>query len=319
MQDVSGFFSACRPAGWFRQNAEGVSRLRLSPRLFLGGFLFKMGMMEPQSIFFLEVEKIKPNPYQPRREFDQAALKELADSVREYGILEPLIVSRLEHETASGVQVEYQLLAGERRLMAAKLAGLTTVPAIIREEPEERVKLEIALIENLQREDLNPMERARAFARLADNFGMAQREIAVRVGKSRESVANAMRLLQLPIEAQKALEAGQISEGHARAILSVPGIHKQQLLLKEILAKNLTVREAEEIAKQLGGGQERFRPKVIVMPDPMSQELETKLEEALGAKVVLKKYGEKGEISIKFQTPEELNEIINKIVGQEAY
>lgn len=285
--------------------------------MFLWGFLFRIGLMEPQSIFYLEVEKIKPNPYQPRREFDEAALKELADSVREYGILEPLIVARMESDTASGIGVHYELLAGERRLMAAKLAGLTTVPAIIREKPEERMKLEIALIENLQREDLNPMERARAFARLADNFGMAQREIAARVGKSRESVANAMRLLQLPIEAQKALEAGRISEGHARAILSVPGAQKQHSLLEEILGRNLTVREAEEIARQLGGGEERFRPKVMVMPDPMSQELATKLEEVLGAKVTLKKYGEKGEISIKFHTPEELNEIINKIVGQE--
>jgi ParB family chromosome partitioning protein len=275
--------------------------------------------MESNAIFWLEVEKIKPNPYQPRRDFNQKGLQELAASVQEYGILEPLLVSRIEKQSPDGILVEYQLLAGERRLMAAKLAGLSTVPAIVRQEPEGRTKLEISLVENIQREDLNPMERARAFANLADEFGLVQREIALRVGKSRESVANTMRLLQLPSEAQKALERGEITEGHARAILSIPDAAKQRALLGEILAKNLTVRESEEIAKIQGGGEERFRPKVLVTPDPLSKELETKLEGALGTKVVLKKYGTKGEITIKFHSPEELNEIINKIVGQDVY
>lgn len=272
--------------------------------------------MESQAIFYIEVDKIEPNPYQPRRDFDEGAIGELAESVKEYGILEPLIVSRVEKDISSGTSVSYQLIAGERRLLAAKKAGLSTVPAIIRQLPEERMKLELALIENLQREDLNPVERARAFAKMADQFGLAQREIALKVGKSRESVANTMRLLQLPMESQKALERGEITEGHARAILSIPNPEKQRALLGEILSKSLTVREAEDIAKEYGGGEERFRPKVIVTPDPFSKELETKLEEALGTKVVLKKYGPKGEIAIKFHSPEELNTIIQKIVGK---
>jgi ParB family chromosome partitioning protein len=269
------------------------------------------------SVFYLEIAKIKPNPYQPRKDFNELTLKELADSVREYGVLEPLLVSRVERPLESGgVDVEYQLVAGERRLMAAKLAGLSTVPALIREIPDERMKLEIALIENLQREDLNSMEKARAFAHLADKFGLPQREIALRIGKSRESVANTMRLLQLPLEAQKALAEEKITEGHARAILSVPNSEKQRGLLEEILAKNLTVRDAEELARNLGGGEARFRPKLVVMPDPLSQELQAQLEEKLGAKVILKKFGSKGEIAIKFHTPEELTAIAEKLLGK---
>jgi len=279
------------------------------------------GMAAPKrdlAIFWLEAEKIQPNPYQPRRSFDETGLKELADSIREYGILEPLIVARVEKEVPTGREVEYQLMAGERRLMAAKIAGLSTVPAIIRENPEERQKLEIALIENIQRTDLNGMERARAFARLADEFGLAQREIALRVGKSRESVANTLRLLQLPSEAQKALEEGKISEGHARAILSLSSPEKQRALLGDVLTKHLTVRDAEEYARVHGGGEARFKPKIEVMPDPLSREVETRLEEALGAKVELRKRGQKGLLVIGFHTPEELDAIVGKICGGET-
>ncbi len=142
----------------------------------------------------IEVEKIKPNPYQPRKHFDNESLKELAESIREYGILQPLIVSRVEKETEFGRAVEYQLIAGERRLRAAQLLGLERVPAIIRPSLEERQKLEAAIIENIQRSDLNPLETARGFAKLADEFGLPQREIADRIGKSRAYVANMLRL-----------------------------------------------------------------------------------------------------------------------------
>jgi len=272
--------------------------------------------MEPNAIFWLEVEKIKPNPYQPRRDFDQEGLEELAASIREYGILEPLIVARQEKEVPGGKETEYQLLAGERRLMAAKLAGLNTVPAIIRANPEERHKLEIALTENIQRTDLNPLERARAFARLVDEFGLSQREVALRVGKSRETVANTLRLLSLPEEAQRALQDGRITEGHARAILAIDTVEKQRALLGEILVKNLNVREAEKLAHQFGAGG-RPRPQIEVSLDPLSQELETKLEEVLGTKVSLRKYGEKGIISINFHSPEELDAIVSRICGGE--
>jgi ParB family chromosome partitioning protein len=277
--------------------------------------------MHSQSIFYLEVEKISPNPYQPRRDFNEAALKELADSVREYGILEPLIVARLEKENPSGgITIQYQLIAGERRLMAAKIVGLSTVPAIIREGDDERVKLEIALIENLQREDLNPMERARAFARLADEFGLVQREIAFRIGKSREWVANTMRLLSLPLSAQQALEQGKMTEGHGRVVLSVLNTEEQKRLIEMIISKQLTVREALEEVEAFGLSRRRdvSRPRFTVSdPDPVTKDLTSRLEETLGAKVVVRNRGERGEISIAFHTPEELDAIVQKIIGEE--
>jgi ParB family chromosome partitioning protein len=273
--------------------------------------------MQPQAIFYIEVEKIKPNPYQPRRDFDEAALKELADSVREYGILEPLIVSRREAASPHGIVTEYQLIAGERRLIAAKLVGLSTVPAIIREGDDERVKLEIALIENLQREDLNPIERARAFARLADEFGLAQREIALRVGKSREWVANTMRLLTLPPEAQKALEEGKITEGHARVVLSLADVEAQRRLIELVVSRHLTVRETLEEAGAVGFSRRRevSRPRLVAEEDPIAKDLTARLEEALGTRVVVRNRGERGEISIVFHTPEEFDAIIQKLIG----
>lgn len=278
-------------------------------------------IMQTNTVFYLETEKIKPNPFQPRKEFNRESLEELANSIREFGILEPLIVSRVEKETETGRVVEYQLLAGERRLMAAKLVGLTTVPAIIRDNVEEREKLEIALIENLQREDLNAIERAKAFAELADKFNLSQREIAFKMGKSREFVANTLRLLQLPLEVQKALEAGKISEGHARIILSLEMPEQQKALLGRILAYNLTVRQTEESAKQLKkqfqtsfSGQEIFAPNF----DPELEELENLLEEALKTRVILKKKGRKGMIAISFNSQEELENIIGRIIGNET-
>ncbi len=276
-----------------------------------------------QSIFYIEIEKIKPNPYQPRKDFDQESLKELANSIREYGILEPLIVSRQEIQTPSGFTTEYQLIAGERRLMAAKLVGLSTVPAIVRQGDDERVKLEIALIENLQREDLNPIERARAFVRLADEFGLSQREIALRIGKSREWVANTMRLLSLPPEVQKALEEGKITEGHARILLTISNIFDQKALLELIVSKNLTVREAmAEIGrknlKRRNIPAESIQPQLVSSEDPITRDLRLKLEEALGTKVSVRSRGDRGEIAITYHSPEELEVIIKKIVGKDA-
>ncbi|MEW5805720.1 MAG: ParB/RepB/Spo0J family partition protein [Patescibacteria group bacterium] len=277
--------------------------------------------MEAQSIFYIETEKIKPNPFQPRREFDPNNLEELANSIKEYGILEPLLAVRAEKYTESGTEVEYQLLAGERRLRAAKLVGLNTVPVIIKENIADREKLEIALIENLQREDINSIERAKAFAELADKFKLSQREIAFRVGKSREFVANTLRLLQLPQEIQRALENGKVSEGHARIILSLNLPEQQKALLGRIISYNLTVRQAEESAKQLkkqaqysAGSYEQIIPNF----DPELEELESLLEETLKTRVILKKKGRKGMIAINFNSQEELENIIEKIIGSEA-
>ena len=281
--------------------------------------------MEPKSVFYLEVEKIKPNPFQPRRDFNQEYLDELANSIREYGILEPLIVTRKEVETASGHDVNYELLAGERRLLAAKIVGLSTVPALIKDNVQDREKLEIAIIENVQREDLNPVERARAFAQLADKFGLSQREVAFRVGKSREAVANAMRLLQLPFEIQKALEERRITEGHARVILSVASPDKQRLLLARILANAMTVRQTELAAKQIMK-QDMYQAMDALQPaaleqnedaDPQLQELGSKLEEVLNTRVLVRKRGPKGVIAINFNSPEELGAIIQKILKKD--
>ncbi|OGY39243.1 MAG: hypothetical protein A2418_01505 [Candidatus Brennerbacteria bacterium RIFOXYC1_FULL_41_11] len=271
--------------------------------------------MQSSSIFYLETSKIKPNPLQPRREFDQTSLEELANSIKEYGILEPLIVTRSEKETQVGRDVEYQLLAGERRLMAAKIAGLSTVPTIIKDNIEDQEKLEIALVENIQREDLNPIEKAKGFANLMDKFGLSQREVAFRVGKSREAVANALRLLQLPSEIQRALEEKKITEGHARIILSLPGSDKQRMLLGRILSYNLTVRQTEITAKELIRETSFSSPtnEFVFGAELELKEIENKLEETLNTKVMLRKKGAKGVIAINFSTQEELENIIRTI------
>ena len=208
-----------------------------------------------ESVFWIELEKIKPNPFQPRREFGEAALKELAESIREYGVLQPIVITRKE-VSGEGVgqvlSVEYELLAGERRLRAAKLAGLPHIPAVIREETNDKARLEIALIENLQREDLNPLDKAKAFKQLIDSFGMLQREVAERIGKSREVVANTMRLLTLPEDMQHGVAAGAITEGHTRPLLMLASHPEDQKnLYAKITADKLSVREAELAARNI--------------------------------------------------------------------
>ncbi len=177
--------------------------------------------IEGEHIFHLEVEKIKPNPHQPRREFDEELLKDLAASIREFGLLQPIVVSKIEKETDTGTQVEYQLIAGERRLRAAKILGLERVPAIIRSIMKDTEKLEMAIVENLQRENLNAIETARAYAKLQDEFGLTQREVAARLGKSRETIANTLRLLSLPSEIKEAVAKNKINESQARLLLTI--------------------------------------------------------------------------------------------------
>jgi ParB/RepB/Spo0J family partition protein len=275
-----------------------------------------------EAVYLIEVEKIKPNPYQPRKHFDDESLKELAESIREYGILQPLIVSRVEKETDFGRSVEYQLIAGERRLRAAQLLGLERVPAIIRPSLEERQKLEAAIIENIQRSDLNPLETARGFAKLADEFGLPQREIAERIGKSRAYVANMLRLLELPSEAQRSLEEGKITESHARLLLSIQNPEKQRALLGEILSRKLTVRETEILTRRilempLGEFVQKHQDVSISdLGDALEKEIERKLEEIFGTKVEVKKRGNKGKITINFFSEEELNEILKKLVKE---
>ena len=228
----------------------------------------------------------------------------------------------MEKETPYGQTVEYQLIAGERRLRAAQLIGLEKVPVIIRSSLEERQKLEAAIIENIQRTDLSPLETARSFAKLAEEFGLSQREIAERVGKSRAYIANTLRLLELPSEAQKALEEGKITESHARLILSIENPEKKRALLGEILSRRLTVRETEILTKRilempLGVFvSQKQETSVSDLGDALEKEIEKKLEEIFGTKVEVKKHGDKGKITINFFSDEELEEILKKLVKE---
>ena len=263
------------------------------------------------SIFWIEVEKIKPNPYQPRREFDQAALKDLADSIRMYGLLQPLVVTRREIiKPDGGLAVEYELISGERRLRASKIAGLPQIPAIIRAgEEDARVKLELAIIENLQREDLNSVDRAYAFQRLADEFGFKHVQIAEKMGKSREYVTNTIRLLTLPKHMITALSEGKISEGHTRPLLMLTTRpEEQETLFREITAKKLNVREAEAIAR--GIATERVRKKEK-LNDPEIDLMVARLNESLGTRVFIEKREKGGKVVIDFFNQEDLHNILD--------
>lgn len=270
-------------------------------------------------IFQIEVDKIVPNTQQPRQDFNNESLWELASSIKEYGILEPLVVSRHEEETENGTKVYYQLISGERRLRASKLLGLKTVPVIIKENLDEKLKLELALIENIQREDLNPISKARAFTRLMNEFGLSQQAVATKMGKSREYVANTLRLLQLPYEAQKAMEEGKINEGHARAILLLPNPEKRRALLGVILSKNISGREAEEIAKSYLSpemlSQKTKSNRMSATMDTSDLQLKELLENIFKTRVDFKKKGEQGEIAIKFYSKDELESILKTLLA----
>ncbi|OGM91019.1 hypothetical protein A3A20_00235 [Candidatus Wolfebacteria bacterium RIFCSPLOWO2_01_FULL_45_19] len=267
------------------------------------------------AVFQIEVEKIKSNPHQPRKYFNDDNLRELASSIREVGIIQPLVVSKIEIETESGANVEYQLIAGERRLLAAKMAGFERVPVVVRAVEHDRERLELAIIENLQRQDLNPVETARAYAKLQDEFGMTQREIGTRIGKSRESVANAVRLLGLPSEIQDALAASKLNESHARFLLSVTDIGEQIKLFNEIIFNNLTTRELR--ARTRVGKERRTENKGqnAAEVDVELIAVQERLCEILGAPVKVERSGETGKITITFYSPEELRGILEKFGG----
>ncbi len=265
------------------------------------------------AIFWIELDKISPNPYQPRREFDPIALKSLAESIRMYGVLQPLVVTRKEvfHESG-GMTVEYELISGERRLRASKLAGLSQVPALIRSGQEDpQLKLEMAIIENLQREDLNPVDRARSFDRLAKEFKLKQAQIAEKVGKSREYVSNSMRILSLPDDMITALEEGKISEGHTRPLLMLVDRPEEQIVLfKEIITKKLTVREAEGLSRRVAVDRIRNKGKYL---DPVMIEMEKNFTESLGTRVRIEKTKEGGTVTIDFFSPDDLRMLLEKL------
>lgn len=257
------------------------------------------------SIFWIETDKIVPNPYQPRREFDADRLKELSDSIRQYGVLQPLVVSRMEESLDDGsVKVRYELIAGERRLRASKMAGVTQVPVVVRTGDDSRAKLELAIIENLQREDLNAVERAQSFQRLADEFKLNWTEVGKKMGKSREYVSNTVRILMLPQDILDALSKGQISEGHTRPLLMLIDRPQEQMtLFKEMMVRKMTVREAEQIARRIAF--EKVRKKDLFMtPDVV--DMEEKLAETLGTRVQIEPRERGGRIWIDYFSHEEL-------------
>ena len=253
----------------------------------------------------LPADKLIPNPVQPRKNFDEIELNELADSIKTYGIIQPVIAA----DAGDGT---YIIIAGERRTRAAKLAGLKTVPVIIRSYTDQK-RMEISLIENIQRSDLNPIEEAAAYKNLMDYSGLSQDELAAKVGKNRSTVANALRLLKLPVEIQKNIEEGNVSPGHARALLSITDAKAREKLFREILTGNLTVRQAEKKASSLG--EKKLAKKTPGKKRPPEVEAMTeKFISRLGTKVVIEGDLNKGRIHIDYYSMEDL-ERLYEILG----
>jgi ParB family transcriptional regulator, chromosome partitioning protein len=258
-----------------------------------------------EAVFFIEIEKITANPYQPRKEFDREGLKTLSDSIKEYGILQPLVVSR----SGSEGRTEYQLIAGERRYLASKMAGLSQVPVIIK-DPTDREKLEVSLIENAQRLDLNPIEKAEAFSRLNEEFGIFQKDIARICGVSREAVANTMRLLELPGEVREAVKNKTISEGHARALLALKSAEKQKTVFIKTVREGLSVRGTEELVKKT----EIWKPLLKRKDNFPFGDLEEKFKKILSLKnLKIKSEGGRPKLTILFNSKEELEKVLKNL------
>lgn len=274
------------------------------------------------SVYWVGVDKIEPNPYQPRKEFDEEKLKSLAESIRQYGLLQPLTVTRKDVEKPDGgIESRYELIAGERRLRASKLLGLREVPVVIRVgEESDSMKLQLAIIENLQREDLNAIDRAKALAQLVQEFGISHAEVGAKMGRSREFVSNSIRLLALPEEIQQAVLNRDISEGHARALLMLcDKPEEQKTLFKEIVLKKTSVRVTEQLARRIAVDKIRKLDKTAEM-----LELEKSLTETLGTRVFIQHSPKGGRISIEFYSPEDLSHIVatlaekHEVMGEEA-
>jgi len=264
-------------------------------------------------VFHIEIEKVVLNPYQPRKDFNEEALRELAASIREFGILQPLVVSKIEEETDVGTRVTYQLIVGQRRLMAAKIVGLKTIPAVIRNSLKKAEALEMAVVENIQRADLNIIETARAYSRLSEEFGLTQREIAARLGKSREVIANALRLLSLPTKIQEAISKGQINESHARLLLQIEEPQKQVEIFDKILNENLSVREIKRSISRRDKPESAESTTPLTAEDIELKQLEKDLSEFLGAPVNVEFSRAGGKIIIHFFSPEEARGIALKM------
>ncbi len=257
----------------------------------------------------VDIDLIVPNPHQPRISMREEELQSLAQSIREHGVIQPLLVSTGE---AEGV---YQLIAGERRLRAARLAGLSRVPVVVK-EAASRELLELALVENLQRQDLNVLEEAQAYRRLADEFNMTQEEVATRVGRSRAAVANAMRLLGLSDEMKESIASAEISEGHARALLSVEDAVARRDLWRQVIDRGLTVRQTEALARHAAGRNEARAPRATgpQQIDPETAAIEERVRATIGTKVELRRRANRsGQIVLHFFSDEELEGLLSRL------
>ena len=280
--------------------------------LTTSGGLSKSKKVDADSLFEVEISQLKANPYQPRKEFDDEALKELSESIKEDGVIETIIIT----ECADG---GYYIVGGERRTRAAKLAGLTKIPACVKNYSPEKM-LEVALIENIQRENLNPLEEALAYQKLMEMSNLSQEEVSKRVGKNRSTVANSLRLLKLPEDMQRSLSEGAISAGHARAILSVVNGTDQRILFAKITGSGLSVREAERLASEMNGTYkptEKSSKKSSTSPvenrDPDLVSVEQELIGVLGTKVAIKGSLERGSISIEYFSADDLDRVYSLI------
>jgi len=254
-------------------------------------------------VFNCDIDAIRPNPYQPRKSFDATKIEELAESIRSTGIIQPLIVRK----SSPG----YELIAGERRWKAAFKAGLKKVPVIIKDVSDDEV-LKLSLIENLQREDLNPIEEADAYLRLIEEFNLSQESLAKIVGKDRSTITNTLRLLKLPEEIKKDVASGKISSGHARAILSLDTNNKRYKLYQEIIKRDLSVRKTEELVKKMRGE----KPSASRQEeDPLINSIREKLQRILGTQVRIVRKGEKGKIEISFFSNKDFERILEIIQG----
>jgi ParB family chromosome partitioning protein len=264
-------------------------------------------------IFWIEIEKIKPNPYQPRKDFNDEALDSLGESIKKYGMLQPIIVNKIEKKSDKGISYEYQIVAGERRWRAAQRIGLKQVPVIIREQ-SNREKLEIALIENVQRRNLNPVDRAEAFGRLRNEFGLLEKEIGRIVGTSREAIANSLRILALPFEVKKALREGNVSEGHARALLGCRDQKLMKELLEEVISNGYSVRETERRVKERNAGAGVKKDFVKKIPQMVSEFLERKVKQILNSdNIKVEKRKDSIQVIASFKSEEEVNEWLKKL------
>ncbi|WP_426005625.1 ParB/RepB/Spo0J family partition protein [Bacillus sp. DWP3-1] len=257
----------------------------------------------------IKLKDLRPNPYQPRKTFDDDALSDLKESIQQHGVLQPIIVRK----SIKG----YDIVAGERRFRAAQQAGLTTIPAIVREFSETLMR-EIALLENLQREDLSPLEEAEAYASLLDHLSVTQEELAKRLGKSRPHIANHLRLLTLPDDVQKLIADGTLSMGHGRTLLSLKNKNKLAPLVKKIVDEGLNVRQVEKLVQQLNENVPRETKKKEAPKDRVLKERESFLQNYFGTSVTIKKQKKKGKIEIEFLSNEDLERILELLSTRES-